>query len=164
MKGSYFADTDLSGNPAFERLDQQLNFKWTLYSPNPEKLQPDQYSVRWKGQLEAPETGKYQVGLRGNDGFRMYLNGKLMIDQWEKLSYSTKTVEVDFAKGQKYDLTVEFREDRGEANIELVWNYGLKNYQKDFSDAVKMAQNADYIIIAAGIHEGEFQDLSLIHI
>ncbi|WP_294280933.1 beta-glucosidase [uncultured Chryseobacterium sp.] len=160
LTGSYFEDTDLSGSPAFERLDQQLNFKWTLYSPNPEKLQPDQYSVRWKGQLEAPETGKYQVGLRGNDGFRMYLNGKLMIDQWEKLSYSTKTVEVDFVKGQKYDLTVEFREDRGEANIELVWNYVLKNYQKDFNDALKMTKNADYIIIAAGIHEGEFQDRS----
>jgi len=160
LKGSYFSDTDLSGSPAFERLDQQLDFKWTLYSPNPEKLQPDHYSVRWKGQLEAPETGKYHVGLRGNDGFRMYLNGTLMIDQWEKLSYSTKTVEVDFAKGQKYDLTVEFREDRGEANIELVWNYGLKNYQEDFNDALKMAQNADYIIIAAGIHEGEFQDRS----
>ena len=160
LKGFYFSNSDLIGNPAFEKQDEQVNFKWTLYSPNPEKLQPDNYSVRWTGKLEAPNSGKYQLGLRGNDGFRLYLNGKLMIDNWEKLSYSTKTVEVDFVKGQKSDIVVEFHENRGEANIELIWNYGLNNYQKDFNEALKLAQNADYIIVTAGIHEGEFQDRS----
>lgn len=160
LKGNYFSNADLKGNPAFEKQDEQLNFKWTLYSPNPEKLQPDNYSVRWIGKLEAPNSGKYQLGLRGNDGFRLFLNGKLLIDNWEKLSYSTKTVELDFNKGQKSDIVVEFHENRGEANIELIWNYGINNYQKDFNDALKLAENADYIILTAGIHEGEFQDRS----
>ncbi|ALR30757.1 beta-1,3-glucosyltransferase [Chryseobacterium sp. IHB B 17019] len=160
LKGNYFSNSDLKGNPAFEKQDEQLNFKWTLYSPNPEKLQPDNYSVRWTGKLEAPNSGKYQLGLRGNDGFRLYLNGKLLIDNWEKLSYSTKTVDINFVKGQKSDIVVEFHENRGEANIELIWNYGLNDYQKDCNDALKQAQNVDYIIVTAGIHEGEFQDRS----
>ncbi|MFY7815975.1 MAG: glycoside hydrolase family 3 C-terminal domain-containing protein, partial [Chryseobacterium taeanense] len=87
-------------------------------------------------------------------------NGKLLIDNWEKLGYSTKTVEFDFVKGQKYDIVVEFHENRGEANIELIWNYGLQDYQKDFDEALKLARDADYIIVTAGIHEGEFQDRS----
>lgn len=160
LKGNYFSNSDLKGNPAFEKQDEQLNFKWTLYSPDPEKLQPDNYSVRWTGKLEAPNSGKYQLGLRGNDGFRLYVNGKLLIDNWEKLTYSTKTVDVDFLKGQKSDIVVEFHENRGEANIELIWNYGLDDEQKEFNDALKLAQNADYIIVTAGIHEGEFQDRS----
>ncbi|PJJ67486.1 beta-glucosidase [Chryseobacterium geocarposphaerae] len=160
LKGNYFSNSDLKGNPAFEKRDEQLNFKWTLYSPNPDKLQPDNYSIRWKGKLEAPNSGKYKLGLRGNDGFRLYINGKLLIDNWEKLSYSTKTVDIDFTKGQKYDIAVEFHENRGEANIELIWNYGLNDYQKDFDEALKLAQHADYIIVTAGIHEGEFQDRS----
>lgn len=160
LKGSYFANSDLKGKPEFEKQDEQINFKWTLYSPNPEKLQPDNYSIRWTGKLEAPKSGKYQLGLRGNDGFRLFLNGSLLIDNWEKLSYSTKTVDVNFNKGEKYDIVVEFHENRGEANIELIWNYGLHDYQKDFNDALKQAQNADYIIVTAGIHEGEFQDRS----
>ncbi|MNU19274.1 Xylan 1,4-beta-xylosidase precursor [compost metagenome] len=160
LKGNYFSNSDLKGNPAFEKQDEQLNFKWTLYSPNAEKLQSDNYSVRWTGKLEAPNSGKYQLGLRGNDGFRLYLNGKLLIDNWEKLSYSTKTVELDLNKGQRSDIVIEFHENRGEANIELIWNYGLNNYQKEFNDALKLAQNADYIIVTAGIHEGEFQDRS----
>lgn len=160
LQGNYFPNSDLKGNPAFEKQDEELNFKWTLYSPDPEKLQPDNYSIRWTGKLEAPASGKYQLGLRGNDGFRLYLNGKLLIDNWEKLSYTTKTVDIDFIKNQKYDLTVEFHENRGEANIELIWNYGLSDYQKDFNEALQRAQNADYLIITAGIHEGEFQDRS----
>jgi beta-glucosidase len=160
LKGNYFSNSDLKGNPAFEKQDEQLNFKWTLYSPNPEKLQPDNYSVRWTGKLETPNSGKYQLGLRGNDGFRLYLNGKLLIDNWEKLSYSTKTVELDLNKGQRSDIVVEFHENRGEANIELIWNYGLNDYQKEFNDALQLAQNADYIIVTTGIHEGEFQDRS----
>ncbi|WP_294294425.1 glycoside hydrolase family 3 N-terminal domain-containing protein [uncultured Chryseobacterium sp.] len=160
LKGSYFANPDLKGNPAFEKQDEQLNFKWTLYSPDPEKLQPDNYSVRWTGKLLAPESGKYQLGLRGNDGFRLYLNRKLLIDNWEKLSYSTKTVDLDFVKGQSYDITVEFHENRGEAKIELVWNYGLNDYRKDFDEALKQAKDAEYVIVTTGIHEGEFQDRS----
>jgi beta-glucosidase len=164
LKGNYFSNSDLKGNPAFEKQDEQLNFKWTLYSPNPEKLQSDNYSVRWTGKLEAPDSGKYQLGLRGNDGFRLYLNEKLIIDNWEKLSYSTKIVDIDFKKGQKYDIVVEFHENRGEANIELIWNYGLNDYQKDFNNALQLAQNADYIIVTAGIHEGEFQDRSSLNL
>ncbi len=160
LKGHYFSNSDLKGNPAFEKQDGQINFKWTLYSPDPEKLKPDHYSIRWTGQLEAPDSGKYQLGLRGNDGFRLYVDGNLMIDNWEKLSYSTKTADMDFVKGRKYDLTIEFRENRGEANIELIWNYGLYDYRKDFTQALDRAEKADYIIVAAGIHEGEFQDRS----
>lgn len=160
LKGMYFSNSDLKGTPAFEKQDEELNFKWTLYSPNPEKLQPDNYSVRWTGKLKAPNSGKYQLGLRGNDGFRLFLNGKLLIDHWEKLSYSTQTIELDFVEGKQYDIAVEFHENRGEANIELIWNYGLPDYQKDFNQAVKLAKQADYIIVTSGIHEGEFQDRS----
>lgn len=160
LKGSYFSDNNLKGNPVIERQDDQINFKWTLFSPDHEKLQPDNYSVRWNGKLTAPGTGKYKLGLRGNDGFRLYLNGKLLIDQWEKLSYSTRTAEVNFTKGQQYDIVVEFHENRGEANIELIWDYKVNDGQKDFNDALKLAENADYIVVTAGIHEGEFQDRS----
>ncbi|EJL71518.1 beta-glucosidase [Chryseobacterium populi] len=160
LKGSYFSDNNLKGNPAVERQDDLINFKWTLFSPDPEKLQPDNYSVRWKGKLTAPDTGKFKLGVRGNDGFRLFLNGKLMIDQWEKLSYSTQTIEVNFVKNQQYDIVIEFHENRGEANIELIWDYGVNDGKKDFNDALKLAESADYIMVTAGIHEGEFQDRS----
>ncbi|WP_345987589.1 glycoside hydrolase family 3 N-terminal domain-containing protein [Chryseobacterium sp. Chry.R1] len=160
LKGFYFSNSEFKGNPAFERQDEQINFQWTLYSPDVEKLQPDNYSVRWIGQLKAPDSGKYRLGLRGNDGFRLYLDGKLVVDQWEKLSYSTQTTEIDFVKYKSYDLQIEFKENRGEAHIELIWNYGVEDQKKNFNEALELAKTADHIIVAAGIHEGEFQDRS----
>lgn len=108
LKGKYFSNSELKGNPAFEKQDEHINFKWTLYSPNPEKLQPDNYSVLWTGKLSAPYSGTYQLGLRGNDGFRLFVNGKLVIDNWEKLSYSTKTVALNFEKGKYMILRLNF--------------------------------------------------------
>ncbi|MDC8104640.1 glycoside hydrolase family 3 C-terminal domain-containing protein [Chryseobacterium sp. B21-037] len=160
LKGFYFSNSEFKGNPAFERQDEQINFQWTLYSPDVEKLQPDNYSVRWTGQLKAPDSGKYRLGLRGNDGFRLYLDGKLVVDQWEKLSYSTQTTEIDFVKNKSYDLQIEFKENRGEAHIELIWNYGVEDQKKNFNEALELAKTADHIIVTAGIHEGEFQDRS----
>ncbi len=162
LNAQYFSNVDLTSTPAFSRIDNELSFKWTLFSPNPEKLSSDQYSVRWSGKITAPETGSYKIGLRGNDGYKLYLDGKLVIDQWKKISFSTKTIDFNFEKDKSYDIVVEFHEERGEANVELIWNYGIPDYQKDFNKALDLAKTADYIIITAGIHEGEFQDRAML--
>lgn len=90
----------------------------------------------------------------------MYIDGKLVVDRWEKQSYTTQTVPIDFVKGKKYKIQIDFHEDRGEANIELIWNYGTHHYEKDMEEALQLAKEADYVLVTAGIHEGEFQDRS----
>lgn len=164
LHASYFNNPHLSGQSTFTRQDPQIDFSWTLGSPDNEKLDTDQYSVRWTGQLKAPDSGKYKIGLRGNDGFRLYIDDKLIIDNWEKLSFSTSTVDINFEKGKEYALIVEFNEQRGNAHLELIWNYGVPNYEEDFQEALKMAEQADYIIVTAGIHEGEFQDRAFLNL
>lgn len=56
LTGEYFDNVTLSGKPVITRNDQQVNFHWTLFSPD-NKLQNDNYSVRWTGTLTAPKTG-----------------------------------------------------------------------------------------------------------
>ncbi len=158
FEASYFNNSTLHDEPAFTRKDAEINFHWTLYSPEPKLLKNDDYSVRWKGKLKSPANGTYQIGLRGNDGFRLYWNGKLLIDQWEKVGYSTILKSVELTKDQNFEVVVEFHETRGEAAIELIWNYGVKDTKQEFEKAVRMARDADYIVLATGIHEGEFQD------
>ena len=164
LSGQYFANTSLEGNPVLEKQDEKINFSWTLGSPDNAKLVFDQYSIRWTGELQAPKSGTYEVGLKGNDGYRLYINNDLVIDNWEKLSYSTKTTYINFTEGEKKAIKVEFKESRGNAQIHLVWNYGIPNYEKDYQEALDAAQNADFIIVTTGIHEGEFQDRALIHL
>ncbi|MNX06044.1 Xylan 1,4-beta-xylosidase precursor [compost metagenome] len=162
LTGEYFNTTDLSGNPTLTRTDKQIDFMWTLYSPN-EKLATDNYSVRWKGEIKALKTGTFQIGLAGNDGYRLYLDGKLIIDQWNKASYHTRTEAFNFEAGKAYPIKVEFKEPKGNAYIKLLWNYGVEDQEKKVLEEAKtMAKNADVIVVAAGIKEGEFLDRAML--
>jgi beta-glucosidase len=97
LQAAYFNNVALSGDPVIKRVDKTIDFRWTLYGPG-EGLDADFYSVRWTGKLSAPVSGKYKIGLEGNDGFRLFINNKLVIDNWQKQSYRTITIDHVFEK------------------------------------------------------------------
>lgn len=156
LLGSYFNNIDLSGTPAVIRNDQLLNFSWTLYPPD-SKLDLDFYSVRWNAQLIAPMSGIMEFGLKGNDGFRLYVNGQLVIDQWAKTGFSTKLTTLKVEAGKTYPIQVEFKEPNANAHIQLIWR--VPDQQKsEFNSAIELAKKSDLILFNAGIEEGEFRD------
>lgn len=158
LMAAYFDNPELDGTPVLERRNEEMNFHWTLYSPY-EKLKADHYSARWTGELIAPKSGKFQIGLEGNDGFRLYLNNKLLIDRWNKQSYHTDLVQYQFTKGEKFAIRVEFHETQGEGKIRLIWNATVNtDWKKKIDESVKLAKKADVAIVVAGITEGEFLD------
>ena len=158
LKGEYFNNITLINNPVITRTDAVINFQWTLYAPDP-AINLDFYSVRWSGTLVSPESGNFNIGLDGNDGYRLYLDNKLVIDNWKKQTYSTRLVNYNFKKGQAYNIRIEFFEPMGNAHLNLIWNEGVKNdWKLKIDQAVTAAKKTDIAIIVAGIHEGEFQD------
>jgi len=162
LHGEYFDNPYLEGDPVIVRHDGQINFGWTLYSPHPD-LPYDWYSVRWTGILTAPVTDKVKIGIEGNDGYRLYINDKLIIDNWVKKSYGCHTEEYEFIKGDKYNLRVEFYETAGNARIKLIWDYGVQDdAEQRINAAVNLALRSDMAVIVAGIEEGEFRDRALL--
>ncbi|WP_233098719.1 glycoside hydrolase family 3 C-terminal domain-containing protein [Aureibaculum flavum] len=162
LKGAYFDNIKLSGNPKVERIDKQIKFGWTLFSPH-EDLPYDWFSVRWTGKLKAPKTGDFNIGIEGNDGYRLYLDGKLIIDNWQKQSYNSITKTFTFEEGKEYDIKIEFFESAGNAKFNLVWDTFIENkWKQQIVDAVEIAKKSDVAIVFAGIHEGEFQDRALL--
>ncbi len=159
LRGAYFNNVTLEGEPVFERLDPQVQFQWTLFSPDPEKLSYDFYSVRWTGQITAPAMGRFQIGIDGNDGYRLYIDGKLLIDNCIKRTRQVKLAEFPFEKGRAYDLRIEFYEPRGNAWFRLVWNIGAPEDQgKSIREAARLAARSDLAVVVVGIEEGEFLD------
>ena len=158
LNGEYFNNIDLSGNPVITRVDKSVNFRWTLYSPDP-KINFDFFSARWTGKLKAPVTGNIRIGIEGNDGFRLYLDGKLLIDNSKHQTYATSLVDCTLEQGREYDLRLEFSESSGSAWLKLVWNAGINNdWRQRNEEAVASAKNSDGAIIVAGITEGEGLD------
>ncbi|HCL06196.1 MAG TPA: beta-1,3-glucosyltransferase [Chitinophagaceae bacterium] len=158
LKGAYYKSIDLSGTPALERTDKTIDFHWTLYGPD-QQLPNDFYSVQWTGKLLAPASGIFNIGLEGNDGFRLYLDNQLIINQWEKQSYHTRMVPVPLQKDKDYAIRIEFKEPNGNAHIKLVWDWKLKDsHNSAIRQAVAIAKQTDAVIVVAGIEEGEFRD------
>lgn len=163
LQARYFDNMELSGAPRLQRTDANIQFKWTLYAPDT-SLRRDFFAAEWTGLLVPDTSGVFELGLEGNDGFRLYLNDSLLIDQWAKLSYRTSTVPCRLIKGQAYRLKVQFKEPVGEAHLQLVWSRGVDTAlpRQLRQQAVATAKQADAVVFVAGIHEGEFQDRALL--
>ena len=162
LKGEYYNSLEPTEKPLFTRTDNQINFQWTLFPADP-KMTTDNYSIKWTGQLIAPENGNYKIGLEGNDGYRLYLNDQLVIDNWLKQSYSTKLIDYTFEKDKKYSIKVEFHEGASNGQIKLIWNVGIENkYEQKIKEAVEVAKKSDAVIVVVGIQEGEFQDRAML--
>lgn len=160
LKAEYFNNITLRGNPVLTRTDAAINFQWTLYSPDP-AVNFDFFSVRWMGSIRSPKTGRFKIGIDGNDGYKLFLNDSLLIDTWNKQSYSTTLADFYFEKGKEYSLKIEYKESSGNARFRLIWNADvIDNSENKIAEAVRIAKQSEVIIVAAGIEEGEFRDRS----
>jgi beta-glucosidase len=165
LKGEYFNNVTFAGNPVILRNDKQIQFQWTLFGPDPEKMTYDFYSVRWTGKLKAPQTGKFKIGIDGNDGYRLYLDGKLVLDNWIKKSRQVNLTDFYFEKDREYELLIEFYEPVGNAWFRLVWNVGITDSDtEEIKKAIQLAESSDLAVIVAGIEEGEFQDRAYLNL
>ena len=161
LHGEYWANPTFTGAPTLVRTDPQVNFGWTLSSPG-RGIPFDWYAVRWTGRITVPRfDGVARIGVEGNDGYRLFVDGKLLIDNWKKQSYGSRLVPVQYGPGSAHDVRLEYYEPTGNARVKLVWDippagdwHGLIN------EAVSAARASDAAIVVAGIEEGEFRDRS----
>lgn len=165
LKAEYFNNISLEGEADLVRTDAKIDFRWTLFSPDQETINYDQYSVRWTGKLIPDKTGDFEIGVYGDDGYRLYLNDELIIDNWRKQTVQQITKNYHFEKGNEYDLKVEFYETVGSVNFKLIWNLGVDNdWKNQIQRAVDIANKSDIAIVVAGIEEGEFRDRALLNL
>ncbi len=117
-RGEYFASRNLFGAPALIRSDSTLDFDWAGSAPAP-GLPADDFSVRWTRRLTFGE-GTYRLHLTSDDGARLWIDGRLVIDQWTDGSTREATVDLSLRPGD-YDFRVEYYEHTGDARALLRW-------------------------------------------
>jgi beta-glucosidase len=152
MKGEYFDNMELSGKPVITRIDSTIDFSFGTNSPAP-GLPKDQFSVRWTGKIIPPDT-IYHLGTSCDDGSRLYLDGKLLIDDWSDHGEKPIGEEVKLIPGQEYEVIVEYYDNALGATARLTWDLN----QKDFSSAKKVAAKNDVVILMLGISPGLSQE------
>jgi beta-glucosidase len=164
LHAEYFDNIDLAGPPTVVRADSQVNFAWTLDSPA-RGIPFDWYSARWTGTIAVPRGSRAatRLGIVGNDGYRLWLDGRLLVDDWRKQSVGTTLRAVSLRPGVRHTVRLEYFESTGNARLAMVWNAGVpERWQRDIDSAVAIARRAQVAIIVAGIEEGEFRDRAML--
>ena len=152
MKGEYFNNMNLSGKPVLTRIDPIVDFSFGSNSAAKE-VPEDQFSVRWTGKIIPPDT-IYHIGTSCDDGARLYLDGKLVIDDWTEHGEKPISAEVKLVPGKEYDIVMEYFDNSLGATARLTWDLG----QQDFYEAKEVAAKNDVVILVLGISPGISQE------
>jgi PA14 domain len=118
-QATYFSKIDLTGAQV-TRTDKVIDFNWGNASPAA-SIGADHFSARWRGQLTAPASGSYTLFTTTDDGVRLWVDGKLVIDQWFDQWSAEHAAIVTLTAGQPVLVVMEFYENAGAAAARLEW-------------------------------------------
>lgn len=127
LKGEYFSMSapgardfaDLGG----VSLDPQINFPGLAATFESLTGRAEHTTARWTGMIEAPATGDYTFYGIGDNGFRLFIDGKPVIDHWEPdWDREQTSAPVRLTAGEKHEFRLEMFQDFGGANMFLRWS------------------------------------------
>ncbi len=154
LKVEYFDNRDMKGEPVAVDVNENVDFNWWDGAPL-DTLDDDNFGVRWTGKLVPPVDGWYALGAEGFNGFKLYLEGKQLVS-FRNRHHSRKTYDsVVLKAGQEYDITLEFSEWSGDADIHLLWSVPGRDVHQQAMDA---AGKSDAVVMFMGLSprlEGE---------
>ena len=117
-----------AGSPVLTRTDATVDFDWGGGSPDA-SISSDHFSARWTGQVQPQFSETYTFYTNTDDGVRLWVDGKLLIDTWQDQGPTEWSGTIDLSAGHKYDLRMEYDENGGGAVAKLLWSSASRGKQ-----------------------------------
>jgi len=136
---SFYRNTNLRGKPAKIRCERVINHSWGSGGPVVDKggvsgasgemdgksdglgeTLSDHFSARWIGKFRF-DGGAYTFHVRADDGVRMWVDGRSLIDQWNLHSAQEFSQNIDLPRGI-HEVKIEYFENDGDATINVWWD------------------------------------------
>lgn len=105
--------------PALRKVDPEINFLQTNGQFAKSGL-IDYFFVRWTGVLRVKTGGRYMFYTESDDGSRVFIGGKLVVDNGGNHIPEEKSGEIDLAAGD-HPIRVEYFDNNGGASCRLKW-------------------------------------------
>lgn len=147
LRGEYFGNMELKGPPALVRTDPQVSFDWAAGSPD-KAVPADEFSVRWTGKMVPDRSFDGWLGASSDDGVRLWVDGRLVVDDWREHSAAATGLPFRFEAGRAYDVRLEYYEKAGLAAARLVWD--LVPVEQLVRPAVEAAKQSDVAVLVLG--------------
>ncbi len=120
LRAEYFDNEDFT-NLRVTRVDPRVDFNWGLGAPFP-SLDPDTFSVRWTGQVEPERSEEYTFHTFSDDGVRLWVDGKLLIDDWTVRGAAERSGSIRLEAGRKVALRLEYFDRVSVSRVALSWS------------------------------------------
>ncbi|MGW6142844.1 PA14 domain-containing protein [Streptomyces sp. NPDC055140] len=149
LKGEYYTQS-ASGAFDFHELkatgfDPKLDFDTLEPRLRTATGQADDASVRWTGKVVPEKTGATTFSITGDNGFRLWVDGKLAIDHWvDDWDKEQTSQPVELTAGKAYDIKVEYFEHFGGSNLHLRWTEPGESKEAIPSSAFRLPDGWDY--------------------
>jgi len=151
LKVEYFNSLDCSGKPAYTTKEPGLSHYWHNLSPAPGvNLEP--FSARFSGTIHVSTSGIYEFSLIANNYGRIFLDGKIFLDNWDdKLTEVTTTNRFYMEKGREYPIISEYGKVSDFAGQRVKWRYvGGESLAEVNRKTTESARRADLVLVVVG--------------
>ncbi|HEY3783113.1 MAG TPA: glycoside hydrolase family 3 N-terminal domain-containing protein [Fimbriimonadaceae bacterium] len=162
LKAEFFNNQNLEGAPALTRTDSTVDFDWVDEAPS-KGFQQTHYSIRWSGFITAPEAGDYDISGTSDDGMRIYVDGKMIVDDWSDHPATTVLGRVHLDAGVKAPIRIDYYQNTGEASARVGWKLSSQGDMVS-QQAAQAASSADANLVFVGIKEGEGSDRAYLNL
>lgn len=113
----YFNNKKLTGDVVAKARLEKIDF---FISESPAQgVNKDGWSMIAESELTAPETGEILFTMKGDDAYRLLVNGKEIFSDWGDHAETTRVGTCAVEKGQKYAVRIEFYDNEYNAILRL---------------------------------------------
>ncbi|AKQ46781.1 glycoside hydrolase family 3 [Rufibacter radiotolerans] len=155
VKAEYFNNKELKGTPVATRQETEINNFWQEGETVVGSMKAYNFSARYTTDFTAATTGSIMLEVEGDDGYKISIDGKEMLNAWERNRWGARSFKLNTKQGQKYRIVLEYVQAEGKASV----NLRAGNFAKtDFKALANRVKDADAIIFVGGISpqlEGE---------
>lgn len=165
----YFNNANLEGTPYAVTTTDFIYYDPANQPPNP-MVPSAPMSIRWSGDFVAPATGRYMFASTSDDGCRLKVDDRTLIDKWVIRSATTDYVSIGLHEGETYHIVYEYFDNGGDAVATLQWRMPstvASDPLDAYGNAGKRIRESDLTIAVMGIDRGferEGQDRATIEL
>jgi beta-glucosidase len=158
LRGAYFANARLEGEPVARERSHQLEFAWNG-KPPAAGVPAEDFSARWTGTLTPGLAGEYRFTVTACGGVRVRLDGELVLDAWAASAGApTHVFTRTFPENAVVRVELDYAHTRGAGAAALSFQWTPPPADSGFAAAVEKARAADAVIFVGGLYaqlEGE---------
>lgn len=156
LLAQYWNTSEPEGKPiALQQNSTPLNFNSggeTAFAPG---VNLTHFSAYYQGTFYPAQSGNVTLRIEGDDGYRVRVNGKEVINYWGIHSGAKRKYDLTVQKETPYEIEIDYMQAGGEASL----SFDIGTYhQRPVAETVSKVKDADIVIFVGGISpqlEGE---------